>query len=160
MAKKQQGGNLVSQGDRTIEERRRIASAGGKASVAKKRQRKSVREALEAFLESDASSAGAREILQGLNAKTGTNSDAVAGAILRGALEGNPAIIKILLDVIGESGSEKRAEAANKREAKRLEMEVADFEQRHAGNTADNDAVLAYIEGMTHGQDTAESQAD
>ena len=48
-------GNLRSLGDLTTEEQRAIASAGGKASVEKRRKRKAIRDFLNDFLDADAS---------------------------------------------------------------------------------------------------------
>ena len=78
----------------------------------------------------------------------GTNWDAVAASIVAGTIQGTSGYAKLLMELIGETGAEKRAERADKRDAKRLKMEAEEFELKRSGNTEDNDMVLRFINGM------------
>lgn len=163
MAKRNREDNLVRFDEMPTEQRKALNRKGGINSGIAKRRKKAIKESLKAMLEAGVVSDDAVEVLANAVGSDGsgmTNYDAVAAAIMLGAIKGNPTQQQMILDLFGESSAEKRANAAARRDKKRLEMEVADFEQRHAGNTVDNDRVLAYIEGMTSGSDTAEPETD
>ena len=100
--------NLKPIGKRTTDEAREISKKGGIASGASRRRKKALRTALKEVmamqlkeLHPDMQAA----IMQA--AKLGdaelTVSDAVLGSIIRSACAGNPKMMKILLDTIGES---------------------------------------------------------
>ena len=81
--------NLVSLADRTTEEQRAIASAGGKASGEARRKRKSLKEELLLMLEDE-------ELQQ-----------SVAIALIKQAQNGNVKAFGMLRDTIGEAPVEK-----------------------------------------------------
>ena len=81
--------NLVSLADRTTEEQRAIASAGGKASGEARRKRKSLKEELLLMLEDE-------ELQQ-----------SVAIALIKQAQNGNVKAFGMLRDTIGERPVEK-----------------------------------------------------
>lgn len=76
------------------------------------------------------------------------NWDAVTASIVVGTIQGTPGYAKLLMELLGETGNEKRAERADKRDAKRLKMEAEEFEMKRSGSTEDNDMVLRFINGM------------
>lgn len=104
MAKK----DLVPLNKRTKDEQKKITSKGGIASGASRRRKKALRTALK-----EAMAMQLKELHPDMQAaimkaaKLGdaelTVSDAVLGSIIRSACAGNPKMMKILLDTIGES---------------------------------------------------------
>ena len=86
--------NLVPQNQRTKEEQRAIASAGGKASVAARRRRKTLREELLALL------------------SDGDVQNRISLALIDEALNGNKAgsvtkAFEVIRDTVGEKPTEK-----------------------------------------------------
>ena len=106
MAKKDE--NLKPFHQRTENEQREIRQKGGIASGASRRRKKALRTALK-----EAMAMPLKELHPDMQAaimkaaKLGdaelTVSDAVLGSIIRSACAGNPKMMKILLDTIGES---------------------------------------------------------
>ena len=86
--------NLVSLADRTTKEKREIAIKGGKASGEVRRQKKTMRETLEQMLNEVAK-------IEGNNDKLTYRELATLG-LLKGAVMGNNANYKTILETIGE----------------------------------------------------------
>lgn len=100
--------NLKPIGKRTTDEAREISKKGGIASGASRRRKKALRTALKEAvamrldeLHPDMRNA----IMQAAKLSDGelTVSDAILGSIIRNACKGDPKMMKILLDTIGES---------------------------------------------------------
>lgn len=81
--------NLISADKRTLEERREIASRAGKASVASRRRKKTLREELLAIL------------------SDGDTQNRVSLALVQQALLGNVKAFETLRDTIGQKPVEK-----------------------------------------------------
>lgn len=98
--------NLISLGDRPEEERRRIARMGGIESARKKRERKTIREYALAIMEAPADAVLFRDELEEMgitDAEDMTNAAVLAARIFKGALDGNPAMTKIALNLLEET---------------------------------------------------------
>ena len=100
--------NLKPIGKRTTDEAREISKKGGIASGASRRRKKALRTALKEAvamrldeLHPDMRNA----IMKAAKLSDGelTVSDAILGSMIRSACSGNPKMMKILLDTIGES---------------------------------------------------------
>jgi hypothetical protein len=100
--------NLKPIGKRTTDEAREISKKGGIASGASRRRKKALRTALKEAvamrldeLHPDMRNA----IMQAAKLSDGelTVSDAILGSIIRNACKGDPHMMRILLDTIGES---------------------------------------------------------
>lgn len=100
--------DLVPLNKRTKDEQKKITQKGGIASGASRRRKKALRTALK-----EAMAMQLKELHPDMQAaimkaaKLGdaelTVSDAVLGSMIRSACSGNPKMMKILLDTIGES---------------------------------------------------------
>lgn len=104
MAKK----DLVPLNKRTKDEQKKITSKGGIASGKSRRRKKALRTALKEAISltlKDLHPDLREGIMLAANIKDEdiTIADAVIGGIIRTACEGNPQMVKILLDTIGES---------------------------------------------------------
>ena len=134
---------------RSKEEARERGRNGGIASVKSRRQKKDMKQRLQDALELAVVNPKVKSMMQqvGMSGE-GTNWDAVAASIVAGTIQGTSGYAKLLMELIGETGAEKRAERADKRDAKRLKMEAEEFELKRSGNTEDNDMVLRFINGM------------
>ena len=91
--------NLISLADRTPEERKAIASKGGKARGEQRRQRKLIRECLQEIQ--------TMPMPKDKCAELGLPDDSeyqvgIAMSLIRGTLEGNPQMARTLLTCIGE----------------------------------------------------------
>lgn len=141
----------------TSEEARRYGRMGGLKSAESRKRKKDMKQRLQDALELAVVNPKVKAMMQqiGMNGE-GTNWDAVVASIVAGTIQGTPGYAKLLMELIGETGDEKRAERADKRDAKRLKMETEEFEMKHSGNTEDNDMVLRFINGMRHGNDNAD----
>lgn len=98
MAKNPQ--NLKSLADRPIEERREIARKGAEASHKKKQERRTLRDTLQIWLESDS---GAKD--KDGNPLTGT--DLMVAVAVKQMAKGNPRYWEIIRDTAGEKPVEK-----------------------------------------------------
>lgn len=81
--------DLISLADRSEEEKREIASKGGKASAEVKRKKKLLRESLEALLES------------------GNTQEDMCVALIQKALVGDTKAFEVIRDSIGQKMSDK-----------------------------------------------------
>lgn len=134
---------------RTEEEAREKGTKGGIASGRARRRKKAMKERLQEALECSVVNPKAKKLMREIGMEDGsTNYDAVTASIVDGAIRGLPGYARLLLELIGETGEEKRAEKADRRDAKRLRMEEEEFKHKYAGNTEDNDMVLEFIKGM------------
>ena len=146
---------------RTKEEARERGRKGGIASVKSRRRKKAMRERLIEALECPVVNDSVKNMMRQTGmTENGTNWDAVTASIVIKTIQGTPGYAKLLMELLGETGAEKRAEREDKRDAKRLKMEMEEFEMKHAGNVEDNDMVLKFINGMRNGNDNSNEKAD
>lgn len=146
---------------KTKEEARERGRRGGIASGKARRQKKDMKQRLQDALELAVVNPKVKTMMQQIGMKgEGTNWDAVVASIMVGTIQGTPGYAKLLMELLGETGAEKRAEREDKRDAKRLKMEMEEFEMKHAGNAEDNDMVLRFINGMRNGNDNSNEKAD
>ena len=86
--------NLVANSDRTPEERKRIATLGGKASGAARKKRKALRELLEIALQTEVSG-------------DQTAAEAVTAALIQKAMDGDTKAFEVIRDTVGEKPTER-----------------------------------------------------
>lgn len=99
--------NLKSLADRTTEEQREIASAGGKASAEARRKRKAAKEAAEMILSLSLNGDPLQDIedIKSLDELKTANTDALTAIIAKltaKALDGNTKAIELLLTLTGD----------------------------------------------------------
>lgn len=120
--------NLKPMNKRTKEEQKKIASAGGKASGAARRKRKSMKEALELIMEMQATDANKKKLARkGIDVDT--NEDVMAAAMTLAAMAGDTRAYAAIASVRGEnkqqvevtSSDEKFAEVLDQWNKKRKE---------------------------------------
>ena len=138
---------------RSVSEAREKGKKGGVASGAVRRKKKAMKERLFEALDRELTNPAARNLTHSVNMDGETNYDAFVASMLVGAFEGNPAYAKLIVELMGETGCEKRATKQDRRDAKRLKMQQEEFgyKKRIAsgeGIAEDNDRVLKFIEGM------------
>lgn len=93
--------NLVSLADRTTEEKREIATKGGKASGEARRKKRSLREAMETMLALDLSEKEIKALAEkGYDAET--QLDALTAAALISAKKGNSQAFANVMRLLGE----------------------------------------------------------
>lgn len=94
---------------RTKEEARERGRRGGIASVKSRRQKKDMKQRLQDALELAVVNPKVKSMMQqiGMDGE-GTNYDAVAASIVAGTIQGTPGYAKLLMELLGEIGSEKR----------------------------------------------------
>lgn len=146
---------------RTESEAREKGTKGGIASGKSRRRKKAMKERLQEALECSVVNPKVKKMMQSVGMVDGsTNYDAVTASIIAGAIQGAPGYARLLMELIGETGEEKRADKADKRDAKRLRMQEEEFKQKHEGVTEDNDMVLQFIEGMKQNNDLPDVKTD
>lgn len=106
--------NLVSLSERTTEEQRRIASLGGVASGQARRERRQIRDALEAALDGTYT-------VDGIEASGLVHA---CIALVRKAMQGDPKAFQVIRDSIGEKPAE-RVEVAEISEETRARVAAA-----------------------------------
>ena len=96
--------NLVSIGDRTTEEQRRITSAGGRASGVARRRKRSLREAAELYLSLPVADKRAWNKLarEGVEPEDADNQMAIIAGLSIKAAKGDAKAAKVLFDLIGD----------------------------------------------------------
>lgn len=101
---------------------------GGRASGESKRRKRSIREAMETLLSLPCVDVDIRRNLQaaGFKDSESTMAAAVAWQAVQGALNGNPAMMKLVLDTLGENPM--------------LALKEKEFEERY--NLADTDRTI------------------
>ena len=149
--------NLKPQSERTKSEQREIATKGGIASGKSRRRKKAMKERLQAALECSVVNPRVKKMMQSVGMEDGsTNYDAVTASIVAGAIQGAPGYARLLMELIGETGEEKRAERADKRDAKRLRMEMED----HAAAKADDPEDDGFIDALSGKIDNSDWSED
>lgn len=107
--------NIISNSDRTPEERREIAAAGGRASGVSRRRKKSLREAAELYLSLPVSDKRAwnRLARDGVEPEDVDNQMAIISGLAMKAMKGDSKAAKVLFDLIGvedDAHSERQTE--------------------------------------------------
>jgi hypothetical protein len=126
---------------RTESEAREKGTKGGIASGKSRRRKKAMKERLQEALECSVVNPKVKKMMQSVGMKGGrTNYDAVTASIVAGAIQGAPGYARLLMELIGETGEEKRADKADKREAKRLRMQEEEFRRKHMDEDGENDS--------------------
>lgn len=143
---------------RTKSEARERGIKGGIASGKSRRRKKAMKERLREALDCAVVNPKVKKMIRrvGMEEEDSDNWDAVVASIVAGALRGDPRYAKLLLDLIGETGEEKRAERADKRDAKRLRMEMED----HAAANAEDPEDDGFIEALSGKIDNSEWSGD
>lgn len=100
--------NIISNSDRTPEERREIAAAGGRASGVSRRRKKSLREAAELYLSLPVSDKRAwnRLARDGVEPEDVDNQMAIIAGLTMQAMKGDSKAAKVLFDLIGPAEQE------------------------------------------------------
>ena len=100
--------NIISNSDRTPEERREIAAAGGRASGVSRRRKKSLREAAELYLSLPVSDKRAwnRLARDGVEPEDADNQMAIIAGLAMKAMKGDSKAAKVLFDLIGPAEQE------------------------------------------------------
>lgn len=106
-----------------------IRSAGGKASGKARREKKALKERLTALMAERAQSDDAIKALRAAGVEDGTYYDALTAALVQGALHGNAQYMKLVLELLGETGDERRADNKDAREQRLLELKEQQFEK-------------------------------
>lgn len=99
--------NIISNSDRTPEERREIAAAGGRASGVSRRRKKSLREAAELYLSLPVSDKKAWNKLarDGVEPEDVDNQMAIIAGLTMRAIKGDSKAAKVIFDLIGPAES-------------------------------------------------------
>ena len=127
MPRKDGRANLISIDKRSEEDKKRITSAGGKASAEKRRQMKAQKEIIKAMMNETVS---ARDV-DGKRLEM-TVADAMAAAMLRKAMSGDTKAYQLMMDMLGASQSAERLKLEKERlklERERMEMSANTDEQ-------------------------------
>lgn len=100
--------NLVSIGDRTTEEQRRITSAGGRASGVARRRKRSLREAAELYLSLPVADKRAWNKLarEGVEPEDADNQMAIIAGLTIKAVKGDAKAAKLLFELVGDQRGE------------------------------------------------------
>ena len=126
---------------RSGEEAARNGQNGGIASGKSRRRKKAMKERLQEALECSVVNPKVKKMMQSVGMEDGrTNYDAVTASIVAGAIQGAPGYARLLMELIGETGEEKRADKADKRDAKRLRMQEEEFRRKHAEEDGEDDS--------------------
>lgn len=118
---------------RTESEAREKGTKGGIASGKSRRRKKAMKERLQEALECSVVNPKVKKMMQSVGMEDGrTNYDAVTASIVAGAIQGTPGYARLLMELIGETGIEKREERADKRGERRLRMQEEKFRRKYA----------------------------
>lgn len=103
--------NIISNSDRTPEERREIAAAGGRASGVSRRRKKSLREAADLYLSLPVSNRRAWNKIsaEGVDPDDIDNQMAMIIGLTQKAIKGDAKAAKIIVDLIGPERKEDSA---------------------------------------------------
>lgn len=101
--------NIIPNSERTAEERREIAAAGGRASGEARRRKKSLREAAELYLSLPVSNKTAWNKLarDGVDPEDVDNQMAIIAGLTIKAVKGDAKAAKLLFDLLGEQPKEE-----------------------------------------------------
>ncbi len=143
---------------RSGEEAARNGQNGGIASGKSRRRKKAMKERLREALDCAVVNPKVKKMIRqvGMGEEDSNNWDAVVASIVAGALRGDPRYARLLMELIGETGEEKRAERADKRDAKRLRMEMED----HAAAKADDPEDDGFIDALSGKIDNSDWSED
>lgn len=95
--------NLIPNSERTPEELRKIASAGGRASGVSRRRKRSLREAADLFLSLQPETKEVNRLLKaGVDPENLDNQMAVIYGLTTKAIKGDSKAAKVLIDLLGE----------------------------------------------------------
>ena len=108
MAREDGYSNLIPLCDRTKDERRKIASEGGKASGAARRRKRALKDAADFYLSLPVADNRIwnRLALAGLEAEEIDNQMAMIVGLHAAATAGNPAAGRVILEMLGENTKE------------------------------------------------------
>lgn len=111
--------NLVSIGDRTTEEQRRITSAGGRASGVVRRRKRSLREAADLYLSMPVANRRKWNAIakEGVDPEDIDNQMAMIIGLTQAAMGGDAKAAKIIVDLIGEAPTDSGKDTNNLLEA-------------------------------------------
>lgn len=100
--------NIIPNSERTPEERREIAAAGGRASGVSRRRKKSLREAAELYLSLPVADKRTwnRLAREGVEPEDVDNQMAIIAGLALKAMKGDSRAAKVLFDLIGAGGDE------------------------------------------------------
>lgn len=126
--------NLIHINDRP--DSKEIHSKGGKAAAESRRRKKELRERLAALIESNAVSPDSVQALAAVGQNSGSYYDAIAAALVAGAVKGNPQHIKLVAELMGDTGAERRADNADRRDERMLTLK-----EQQMKNTGSLDAI-------------------
>ena len=106
--------NIIPNSERTAEERREIAAAGGRASGEARRRKKSLREAAELYLSLPVADKRAWNKLarDGVDPEDVDNQMAVIAGLTIKAVKGDAKAAKVLFDLLGEQTGKFSADVA------------------------------------------------
>lgn len=106
--------NIIPNSERTPEERREIAAAGGRASGEARRRKKSLREAAELYLSLPVADNQAWNKLarDGVDPEDVDNQMAVIAGLTIKAVKGDAKAAKVLFDLLGEQTGKFSADVA------------------------------------------------
>lgn len=105
--------NLKPFNELTAEEQRKIASKGGKASVAARKKRKALREYAETIMDLPLEGANRERVKAlGVDPEDLTNGMAMVVATYNQAMKGNPKCINIMREMLGERVVEHKVTAS------------------------------------------------
>lgn len=128
--------NLVPFDERTENEQRKIASAGGKASGKARRRKKSMKQKMQMLLSLPAADNDQTELAaMGVDQEDMDNEMVLVKALFLAAAEGDTRAFDRIQDVLGKSVAREEL-ALKKQEAKRKASSEADAEER-IGNYLD-----------------------
>ena len=98
--------NIIPNSERTPEERREIAAAGGRASGVSRRRKKSLREAAELYLSLPVADKRTwnRLAREGVEPEDVDNQMAIIAGLALKAMKGDSRAAKVLFDLIGAGG--------------------------------------------------------
>ena len=104
--------NLIPNSERTPEELREMAAAGGRASGASRRRKKSLKEAADLFLSLPVADKKAWNKLSvaGVDPEDIDNQMAVIAGLTAKAIKGDAKAAKVLIDLLGEDGKDDGGE--------------------------------------------------
>ena len=136
--------NLIPLNKRTKREQREIQSKAGKASGKSRQKKKVVMDLIKEFLKSPATLESAKKFIAKSGINDNTNAAALVASLFMEALAGNVSATKMILEIVGETAKEKRADKQDKRDKKRLEMEIEEFKakQYNADEDMEDDGFL------------------
>lgn len=100
--------NLVSIGDRTTEEQRRITSAGGRASGVARRRKRSLREAADLYLSMPVANRRKWNAIakEGVDPEDIDNQMAMIIGLTQAAIGGDAKAAKLLFELVGDQSGE------------------------------------------------------